>query len=105
MAEIVNLRLVRKRKARDAAADAAAEARAKHGRTKAEKSLDRARSEKAGRDVEAHRLTGPEAAPSTCPVTGPAAGPATEQASERATGPAAAPVILPAQDAGVAKPD
>ncbi len=101
MAEIVNLRLVRKRKARDAAADAAAEARAKHGRTKAEKTLARARSEKAGRDVEAHRLTGPEAAPSTGPVSGPAAGPATEQA----TGPAAAPVIPPARDAGAAKPD
>lgn len=101
MAEIVNLRLVRKRKARDAAADAAAEARAKDGRTKTEKALARARLEKAGRDVEAHRLTGPEAAPSTGPVSGPAAGPATEQA----TGPAAAPVIPPARDAGAAKPD
>lgn len=72
MAEIVNLRLVRKRKARDAAAEAAAQARVTHGRSKAEKSLDRARAEKAARDVEAHRLTGPDAGPSTGPASGPA---------------------------------
>ena len=63
MAEIVNLRLARKRKARDEAADAAAQARAKHGRSKAEKTLDRARADKAERDVEAHRLSGPAAGP------------------------------------------
>lgn len=67
MAEIVNLRLARKRKARDVAAEAAAQARATHGRSKAEKT--RARAAKAERDVEAHRLDG--AAPR--PALGPAA--------------------------------
>lgn len=57
MAEIVNLRLARKRKARAEKEDAAAEARARHGRTKAERELDAAREEKAVRDVEAHRRT------------------------------------------------
>lgn len=69
MAEIVNLRLARKRKARDVAAEAAAQARATHGRSKAEKTLARARAAKAERDVEAHRLDG--AAPR--PALGPAA--------------------------------
>jgi hypothetical protein len=67
MAEIVNLRLARKRKARIDAAEAAAEARAKHGRSKAERTLVRARAEKAERDVEAHRLTGSTPAPADAP--------------------------------------
>lgn len=61
MAEIINLRIARKRKARaDAAADAA-EARARHGRTKAERTLEQARAGKAERDVEAHRRERPVA--------------------------------------------
>ncbi len=59
MAEIVNLRLARKRKARAEKEDATAEARARHGRTKAERELDAARADKAARDVEAHRRTPP----------------------------------------------
>lgn len=52
MAEVVNLRTVRK--ARDRAKDrAAADANAvKHGRTKAEKALEAARAEKAARDLD-----------------------------------------------------
>ncbi|UFN50889.1 DUF4169 family protein [Roseomonas sp. OT10] len=41
MAEIVNLRLHRKRQDRQAAAEQAAANRAKHGRTRAEKEQDR----------------------------------------------------------------
>jgi hypothetical protein len=108
MAEIVNLRLVRKRKARDTAADAAAEARAKHGRTKAEKTLDRARAEKAERDVESHRLDGPATGSATRPASGPTSGPSSQPsvgaavgaASDRATGPASIPAALQPRDSG-----
>ena len=55
MAEIVNLRQARKQAARKAARAAADVNAAKHGRTKSEKALDRARAEKAARDLEAHR--------------------------------------------------
>jgi hypothetical protein len=56
MAEIVNLRRVRKAKAR---ADKSAEAeanRVKHGVSKAEHNLAKARSQKSKHDVESHRL-------------------------------------------------
>ena len=54
-AEIVNLRRVRKERARmDAKGDADAR-RLQHGRAKAEKSLTQARNEKAQRDLGGHR--------------------------------------------------
>jgi hypothetical protein len=55
VAEIVNLRTARKRAAREAARQAGDEGAARHGRTKTEKALERARAEKAARDLEAHR--------------------------------------------------
>lgn len=57
MAEIVNLRRVRKTKARkdkDAAADAN---RVKHGVARPARNLAKARAEKAARDIEGHKLT------------------------------------------------
>lgn len=61
-ADVVNLRLARKRRARTEAAEAAAEARARHGRTKAGKALDRAEAEAAVRRLEGHRLADEPAA-------------------------------------------
>jgi phage protein D len=55
MAEIVNLRQAKKQAARKAARAAAEVNAAKHGRTKAEKELERARADKAARDLEGHR--------------------------------------------------
>ena len=54
MAEIINLRAVRKAKDRDAARAKGDENAAKFGRTKAEKSLEAARAEKARRDLDGH---------------------------------------------------
>jgi hypothetical protein len=56
MAEIINLRRVRKAKAREDAAKAAEEARAKHGRPKADRTLDEARAELAARRLEQGRI-------------------------------------------------
>ena len=56
MGEIVNLRKVRKRAAKQREDERAAANRALHGRTKAQRVLDAARSEKQGRDLEAHRI-------------------------------------------------
>lgn len=54
MAGVVNLNRFRKEKARaDRRAEADANA-AKHGRTKAEKALEKARAEKAARDLDGH---------------------------------------------------
>ena len=53
--EIVNLRRARKDRDRAAKADVAQANRAKHGATKAGKSLTRARAEKAARDLDAHK--------------------------------------------------
>ena len=55
MAEIVNLRRVKKQQARDAAAQAAAENRARHGRTGAAKAADRLERERATRAHEGNR--------------------------------------------------
>lgn len=55
MGDIVNLRRAKKAKQRNEADQAAAEARALHGRTKAAKIEERARREKAARDLDAHR--------------------------------------------------
>ena len=52
MAEIVNLRAKRKAAARDAARRAGDENAAKFGRTKAERALEKARAEKAARDLD-----------------------------------------------------
>ena len=52
MAEIVNLRMVRKQKERDAARVKGSEAAAKSGRSKAVKNLEKARAEKASRDLD-----------------------------------------------------
>ena len=56
MTKVTNLNRFRKQKARD---DKRAEADAnavKHGRTKAQKSLEDARAEKAARNLDGHRL-------------------------------------------------
>lgn len=55
MAEIINLRLARKQKARDAKERSAAENRALHGRPKAERDLDKARSAKAQALLAGHK--------------------------------------------------
>jgi hypothetical protein len=57
MAEIVNLKRARKAKARAAKEAEAEAARAKFGTPKALRSLNKARSEKERRDLEARRLT------------------------------------------------
>ena len=56
MAEVVNLRMARKQKARAGKEQTASENRALHGRTKAEKLRDRVEAEKAASFVEGHRL-------------------------------------------------
>ena len=56
MGEVVNLRQVRKRAKREAAAAVAQQNRLRHGRPKAERSLHEARAEKAQRELEAHRI-------------------------------------------------
>ena len=55
MAEIVNLRQVRKTKARDEKAKAADANRSLHGTPKHLRKLAKARSEKAARDLDAHK--------------------------------------------------
>lgn len=52
MAEVVNLRAARKAKAKDAARIKGAEIAAKFGQSKADKSLQKARAEKAARDLD-----------------------------------------------------
>lgn len=56
MGEIVNLRKVRKRAAKQRDDEHAAANRAAYGRTKAQRVLESARSEKQDRDLEAHRI-------------------------------------------------
>jgi hypothetical protein len=53
--DIVNLNRARKDRARAARQDAAEANRAKHGATRAAKSLTEAREQKAARDLEAHK--------------------------------------------------
>ncbi|WP_128513721.1 DUF4169 family protein [Tabrizicola thermarum] len=55
MSEIVNLRTVKKQAARKAARAAADVNAAKHGRTRAERDLEKTRAEKAARDLDAHK--------------------------------------------------
>jgi hypothetical protein len=54
MAEIINLRAARKAKGRIESRAKGDENAVKFGRTKAEKELDRARAEKAHRDLDGH---------------------------------------------------
>jgi hypothetical protein len=56
MAEIVNLRRARKQMKRDQKAEEAKQNRLAHGRRKAERRLQEARTAKTRRDLEAHRL-------------------------------------------------
>ena len=60
MGEIVNLRQVRKQKARAEKEKLAGENRALHGRSKAEKTRDRLTSDKADNFVAGHRRERPE---------------------------------------------
>lgn len=55
-AEVINLRRARKDRDRAGQQDAAQAKRAKHGATKADKSLAGARKDKAARDLDAHRI-------------------------------------------------
>lgn len=59
MAEIINLRLVRKAKARAEKEKLAATNRARFGRSKAERALETARSEQAKDRLDAHRKDDP----------------------------------------------
>lgn len=60
MGEIVNLRQVRKQKARAEKEKLAGENRSLHGRSKAEKARDRLTSDKAEKFVAGHRRERPE---------------------------------------------
>lgn len=55
MGDIINLRNARKQRERAAKQAEAAEKRAVHGRTKADKSLSKAREEKTERDLAGHK--------------------------------------------------
>lgn len=63
MAEIVNLRQVRKQKARAEAEKTAAQNRIAFGRTKAERKLTEAERDKAARHVDGHKLDRDEPEP------------------------------------------
>ena len=56
MADVINLRLARKAKARAEAEKAAATNRAQHGRTKADKAHSKAEAERASRELDSKRL-------------------------------------------------
>ncbi|MCO5065419.1 MAG: DUF4169 family protein [Rhizobiaceae bacterium] len=60
MADVVNLRLARKRKQREEAGREAAHNRAAHGRTKAEKRAAQDEHDTQLRRLEGHRLTKPD---------------------------------------------
>lgn len=55
MAEIINLRQVKKQAARKAARAQGDANAAKHGRTRAERDLERAQADKAARDLDGHK--------------------------------------------------
>jgi hypothetical protein len=55
MGEVVNLRTVKKQAARRAAGSEADANAAKHGRTKAERDLEKARAKKAAQALDAHK--------------------------------------------------
>ena len=56
MAEVINLRMARKAKARLEAGKAAAENRARHGQTKAEKARLKAETERAAQELKGKRI-------------------------------------------------
>jgi ribosomal protein S2 len=56
MAELINLRTVRKRAKREADAKRAEQNRLARGRPKAERQLEEARAEKLSRDLDGHRI-------------------------------------------------
>lgn len=60
MGDVINLRQARKERDRKAAKQAAAEARALHGRTKAQRTLEKAEAEKLSRAVDQAKLEPPE---------------------------------------------
>lgn len=60
LAEIINLRQARKRRARAEKQDKARERRLAHGRSKAERQREEAQREKAEADLERHRLEEPD---------------------------------------------
>jgi hypothetical protein len=57
MAEIINLRTRRKQMARVADRQAAAHMASRHGQSRAERDLAQARTSKAVRDLDGHRIT------------------------------------------------
>lgn len=59
MAQIINLRTRRKQSARDTARHEGTAQAASHGVSKADRALTRARTDKAERDLDAHRLSDP----------------------------------------------
>ena len=59
MGDVINLRQARKARDRKVAEQAAAEARALHGRTKAQRKLEKAEAEKLARTVDQAKLGGP----------------------------------------------
>jgi hypothetical protein len=56
VSNVVNLRMARKRKARTDSEQAAAENRALHGRSKADKARDRLEAERAAGHIDGHKL-------------------------------------------------
>ena len=56
MGDIINLRRVRKQARRAAQAEEAAANRLAHGRTKAQRELQRKRAERSLRDLDAHKI-------------------------------------------------
>ncbi len=56
MGQVVNLRRVRKQSARDREAARAAENRALHGQSKAQRQLTQARADKARHELDRHRM-------------------------------------------------
>jgi tRNA-dihydrouridine synthase len=59
MGEVINLRQARKARDRKAAVQAAAEARALHGRSKAQRKLEKAEADKVARTVDQAKLEPP----------------------------------------------
>jgi hypothetical protein len=59
MGDVINLRQARKARDRKVAAQAASEARARHGRTKAERALEKAEAEKLDRAIDQAKLDSP----------------------------------------------
>ena len=61
MAEVINLRQARKKKARVAADAISTSNRLRHGQTKAERAIEETRRERAVRNLDAHKRESPDA--------------------------------------------